>query len=125
MASAYGLATASLLNAFVFAVVAFALFVISQKFPLSVPEFLPPKLSHYEFKLWHLVPGLCGLAIVTLTPWSISHLGAAPVFVLIIAAQILLSAAWDHWLHGISFSPLRVLGLGLVLGGAALFSLTK
>lgn len=124
-ASAYGLATASLLNAFVFAVMAFGLFVVSQKFPLEFPEFLPPKLSHYEFSFWHLIPGLCGLAIVMLTPWSISHLGAAPVFVLVITAQLLLSAAWDHWVSGAIFSPLKLLGLGLVTLGAALFSLSK
>lgn len=122
---AYGLATASLLNAIIFAVVAFVLFVIAQRFPLDVPDFIPPKLSHYEFRFWHLVPGLCGFVIVTLTPWSIRHIGAAQVFVLIISAQILFSSLWDYTVHSVSFSPAKLLGLALVTGGATLYSLAK
>ena len=122
---AYGLATASLLNALVFAVVAFVAFVIAQRFPLILPDFVPPKLSHYEFRFWHLVPGLCGVVIVSLTPWCIRHLGAAQVFVLVVSAQIVFSALWDYWVHGMVFSPQKLLGLFLVTGGALLYSLAS
>lgn len=122
---AYGLSTASLLNALVFAVIAFALFILAQKFPLAMPDFIPPKLSHYEFQFWHLVPGLCGFVIVTLTPWSIRHLGAAQVFILIISAQILFSSVWDHWVNGIPFSMAKVAGVLLVASGATLYTISK
>jgi transporter family-2 protein len=119
----FGLSTASLLNALVFAVLAFVVFIVSQKFPLAFADFIPPKLSHYEFRFWHLVPGLCGFLIVTLTPWSIKHLGAAQVFILVIGSQILFSSLWDYLVNSITFSPLKLVGLALVAIGATLFSL--
>ncbi len=122
---AYGLSTATFINALVFAFLAFLLFVVTQKFPLMFPEFLPPKLTHYEFRLWHLIPGVCGFAIVVLTPWGIHNLGAAPVFVLIVSAQILFSALWDYSFSSVSFSVMKIVGLFLVLAGALVFSLTK
>lgn len=122
---AYGLATASLVNALIFAVVAFVLFTVAQRFPLAMPDFIPPKLSQYEFRFWHLVPGLCGFVIVTMTPWSIRHLGAAQVFILIISAQILFSSLWDHWVNGLPLSPLKALGLMFVAGGAAVYTLSQ
>jgi transporter family-2 protein len=122
---AFGLASASLLNALVFAVVAFVLFTVAQRFPMAVPDFIPPKLSQYEFRFWHLVPGLCGFLIVTLTPWSIRHIGAAPVFVLIVSAQILFSSIWDTMVNGVPFSLAKAIGLAFVTGGATLYTLSK
>lgn len=119
----YGLSTATFVNALVFALLAFILFVVAQKVPLSFPEFLPPKITHYEFRLWHLIPGMCGFAIVMLTPWSIHHLGAASVFVLIVSAQILFSVLWDYTFGSISFSIMKIVGLILVLAGAIIFNL--
>ncbi len=119
----YGLATASLLNALVFAVLAFVVFIASQKIPLAFADFIPPKLSQYEFHFWHLIPGICGFLIVTLTPWSIKYLGAAQVFILVIGSQILFSSLWDYLVNSITFSPIKLLGLALVAIGATLFSL--
>lgn len=119
---AYGLSTATFINAFVFAALAFLLFVVAKKFPLSFPEFLPPKLTHYEFRFWHLIPGACGFVIVMLTPWGIHHLGAAPVVVLIVSAQIVFSFIWDYSVGSVSFSIMKVIGLALVLAGALIFN---
>jgi transporter family-2 protein len=124
-ALAYGLATAALINAMVFAVLAFCLFLITQKWPLSFADFLPPKLSQYDWYFWHLVPGICGFLIVTLTPWAIRQLGAAQVYTLVISAQLVFSFVWDHWTAGFTFSTIRLLGLVLVAVGASLFTLAK
>ena len=121
----FGLSTATFINAMIFALLAFVLFILTQKYPLLFPDFFPPKLSLYQFQLWHLIPGIAGFAIVTLVPVSLKHLATAHVFVLIIAAQILFSALWDYWANTLAFSPAKVMGLILVTGGAALFTLSK
>lgn len=119
----YGLSTASVLNAVVFLVLALVLFIVNQKLPTAFPDFFEPKLSQYEFQWWHLLPGVCGFFIVALTPWSIQHLGAAPVFILIICSQILFSSLWDYMVNAVVFSPMKIAGIILVSIGAALFNL--
>lgn len=118
----YGLATASFVNAIVFALFALLLFAVAKFFPHSFQEFIPPKGS-YQLNFWHLIPGLCGFAIVVLTPWCIHYLGAAQVFILIVSSQILFSVLWDMGFNGINFSMMKFIGIGLVLVGAFLFSL--
>ncbi len=121
----YGLSMATFVNALVFAALGFGMFVVAQKLPLSFPEFLPPRLSHYEFKLWHLLPGICGFGIVVLTPWSIHHLGAAPVFIFIVSSQILFGFLWDYFMNGVQFSTIKILGLVLVVLGSIVFNWSK
>lgn len=117
----YGLSFAVFVNALVFAVLSFLVFILAQKNPLSFPEFLPPRLSHFEFKMWHLIPGICGFGIVLLTPWSIQHLGAAPVFILIISSQLILGSLWDYFVNNVYLSPIKLLGLLFVMIGSYLF----
>lgn len=121
----YGLAMATFVNALVFAVLGFGLFVVAQKFPLSFPEFLPPKLSHFEFKAWHIIPGICGFMIVVLTPWGIHHLGAAQVFILIVSSQIFFGFLWDYFVNSIQFSVVKIFGLVLVILGSIVFNWSK
>lgn len=117
----FGLGLAIFVNAIVFAILSFGAFWMALKFPGSVPDFAIPRLDNYEFRLWHLIPGACGFLIVALTPWAIQQMGAAPVFILIVTTQILLSSQWDQWIEGQALSPQNWAGLALVAVGAFLF----
>jgi len=73
-----------------------------------------------NFTWWYLLPGLFGFLIVIGLPIAIFHLGASKVFVIFIAMQLLTSVFWDIFAEGLSISPFRLLGIGLVAMGAGL-----
>lgn len=112
-----GLSLAVLINACVFLVLAILLLILSLKLNM-LPDFIKPQWQSYQFQWWHLIPGCCGFLLVLLIPWSIQHLGASLVFLLIISSQIVLSIVYDFWFNGIALSISRIFAIILVLAGA-------
>jgi uncharacterized membrane protein YdcZ (DUF606 family) len=67
-----------------------------------------------------LVPAIAGFVITSAMPMAITRIGVFRSVMLVIACQIVASLVWDRWALDQSVTPLRLLGAGLVLGGAAL-----
>jgi len=76
------------------------------------------KAASSTFRLWYLIPGLAGFAIVAGLPLSVGKIGALSTFLILISAQIIFSALWDKGFEGIALSWTRALGATLVLVGA-------
>jgi transporter family-2 protein len=117
----WGLTHAVLLNNLVLLGVSIALVMAARSFPGRFPpEFAPRALAGGAW--WYALPGLCGMVIVIGIPWAIAHLGAAQVFVAIVAAQLAGSLCWDVGIEGRALSVARIAGVVLALAGAWLAS---
>lgn len=74
---------------------------------------------------WFYFAGGCiGVLVVTANNYAVPRIGAVLSSMLLVAAQLIGSVVLDHYgvLGGVPVpvSPLRVLGIGLLLGGALL-----
>ncbi len=111
IAQAWGLPSAVLLNAGVFAVLAAGLFLFAWTRAESMAGVFRVRIDPSAFAPWFLIPGSLGLLLVIGGPWAISRFGAVHTFTLLISAQLLASLGWDRWIEGVAISPLRVLGV--------------
>lgn len=121
IAQAWGFAPAVLLNALV--VVALGLVFLGYC-ALRGPDsgFLRVSFDQSLVRAWWLLPGIFGFAIVLGMPWAVARLGALPMFVSLVAAQVVTSAVWDHFAEGIPLTAPRVLGALLAVTGVGLVS---
>ncbi len=73
---------------------------------------------------WVWTGGLLGVVFVLVSLGLVNRLGAAFLFALVVVGQMLASMAIDHYgWHGVAehpVSPLRLLGVALLLGGVLL-----
>lgn len=68
------------------------------------------KFQVSEFKLWYILPGFLGFAIVLGLPYCVSRLGAFTTFMLVIGAQLMMSGAWDYYIESSDFSWRKIAG---------------
>ncbi len=113
-----GLAGALAMNTLVFTLLTVAFVVVVRLRPDWFPEYF--RWTEHGPQAWHVLPGLCGALLVVGLPWVIAEIGAVPVFVAIIAAQVVGSAAWDTVVEGSPPGPVRILGLILATIGVLL-----
>ncbi|MCB9763182.1 MAG: DMT family transporter [Alphaproteobacteria bacterium] len=118
----WGLSAAVVLNATVLLASATAVMLLVRSAPQRFPAFFSPHPSLDASAWWFIFPGMLGCVIVTGVPWAISRFGAAPVFVLVVAGQMVASLAWDALVEGRPATLPRVAGAALAVAGAALVS---
>jgi bacterial/archaeal transporter family-2 protein len=119
IAATMGLTQAVILNAGVLLVVAVAFWLYARFARQDVGEWMSGTGGLADFKLWWIIPGLCGLTLVAGLPWAVQRVGALQAFVVLVAAQMLFGIAWDHFVEGVGVSAPRVIGAGLAIVGAA------
>lgn len=119
IASHHGLTWAVVINNATIFGLGLILFFASQKWPDKMPAFLRPG-SLSQFKAWYLIPGLCGLCLVTFIPFSLSQVGALGTFVAIVTGQVIGTLLWDSFVETIPLHPQRLLGALLALAGVFL-----
>lgn len=79
--------------------------------------------------IWLLTAGVMGGALVFGIAWAMPKLGAGPAFVLMIAGQVISGMIFSH--YGLLGSPvqpislMKILGVSLLLSGAAVVTLAK
>jgi transporter family-2 protein len=117
---AWGLAQAALLNTLVLLAAVAVLLLVIRFRPGALPELFLARGGLAEVRWWWLLPGLCGFALVTCIPFAIPKLGAFPVFLGILAGQLIASLAWDAVMEGRPLTPSRVCGALLAVAAAAL-----
>ncbi len=82
-----------------------------------------PELSQYSRVKWYQYSGgLLGAFVVTITLIAVSQIGAANMFVLIIAGQLAMAVIMDHFgILGVRENPInfqKLIGIVLVVCGA-------
>ena len=122
LGSSMGLAAAVLLTCLVTTVIGLALYAWVRVSPSIAPDFLQGEFNWQAFRWWMICPGLFGFGIVIGIPWAIPELGAAKVFVGIVAAQLVGSLVWDAFVEHNSPSTMRLLGAAITLLGAVIAS---
>ena len=97
VATRYGLPVAVLLNASMFLATAAGLWAFARWRGTGMPPGLglPPDAPPFQLQAWYLIPGICGFLAVLGGPLAMAQLGALRTFVVVIAAQVVASAAWD------------------------------
>lgn len=118
----WGLTAAILFNACVLVVVASSVYWLVRSQPQLFPSFFRGTPSWQTFKVWFLLPGLLGCAFITAIPWAISRFGAAQVFVMVVAGQMIASLGYDALFEGKPLTVARVAGAALAVCGAVLLS---
>jgi transporter family-2 protein len=75
------------------------------------------------FRVWWLLPGLFGFLLVAGLPWAVQRLGALPVFVVVVASQMVTGALWDRFVEGAPLSWPKALGALLAVASVLLVNL--
>lgn len=109
VAASWGLGPASVLNMVIALLLALA-FVGAAYSGRIDGELGRVSVDLARFRWWWLVPGMFGFGLVAGLPWAISKLGALPVFVGVVAAQMVTSLLWDALAEGVSITPSRLCG---------------
>lgn len=112
-------------NLIVFLTGIVALSVIPLIWKNDFTQLLKFKFEPKNWAWWYVVPGLCGIFIVTMMPYAVIKVGAAKIFVAVIAAQVIGSLAWDYFVEGTPLDWWRVCGGLLTCIGAVTLNLSK
>ncbi len=121
-----GLGLAIHLSNFVVLVVGLAvLSAIPLFWKTDFSELLKMKFEPKNWSWWYIVPGLCGIFTVTMMPWAVYKVGAAKIFVAVIAAQVIASLLWDYFVEGTPLDVWRIAGGALTCAGAVTLNFTK
>lgn len=116
----WGISSAVLLNAVVFAVIAVVFYFLTLSRSDLFPTNFKPSFDLKTFSWWYLIPGVLGCVLVFGGPLAIMRWGAVHTFILIISAQLLASLVWDYQVEGLPASPMRIAGISLAWIGAVL-----
>lgn len=116
----YGLLSAVLLNAAVLFSLSLLLYVVSKFSPGLFPDFFQPKISTDPLNWSYLIPGVCGFLVVLGLPWSLQKLGASNSFLILIAAQIVVSLLLEIYRTQSLPHGLKLAGALLIIAGGAL-----
>lgn len=119
IADRWGLAPATMLNT---VIATTCTIVMLAYFMASAPrtDIFRVSFAASDFRLWWLLPGFFGFAIVVGLPWAIGKAGALPTFVSLVAAQMVTSAIWDRVVSGIPLNASRALGAALAVASVLL-----
>lgn len=119
LANPAGLSLAVFINAIVFLVASMILLWIEKASPSLLPELFRQK-GAWVPSWWHAIPGLAGFVIVSGIPFALTRIGATRTFIVIIAAQLILSAGIDFFAAKTALTPGRIAGCVLTFVGACL-----
>lgn len=114
----WGLAPAVLFNTAVFLAVSLAFLAWTHAAPQQFPDGFAPAGDWSQVRWWWILPGLFGMVIVVGSPWAIRELGAARLFVGVVAAQMIGSLLWDACFEARPLNWQRLTGSVLALAGA-------
>jgi len=117
-----GLAAAALLTCAVTTIIGAALYGWVRFAPDTAPTFFQGDFNVSALRWWMVIPGICGFAVVVGIPWAIPQLGAAKVFVGMVAAQLVGSMLWDALIEEKTPTTLKIIGVVTTLIGVVIAS---
>lgn len=113
IATTWGFTAAAFFNTLVLLTAITALYIVSRRYPMLLPEVLRERQGFSNFSWWYIIPGLCGLYIILGMPLVISKIGAVKLFVGFVAAQLVGSLIWDACMEGMPVNAIRIIGVAL------------
>ncbi|MGB0452929.1 MAG: DMT family transporter [Bacteriovoracaceae bacterium] len=115
--SEWGLSGAIFLNSFTLVFVAAFFVWICSYAPQLFPESFPAKFQKSTFRMWYLIPSVCGFIIICGIPALIPKVGASSVFLCIVIGQLFFSVLWDLKYEGLELTPQKYIGISVALLG--------
>lgn len=119
----WGLAATVVFNNTAIVALSIALWMVVRLSPNIFPVFFNDRGAWADVRWWWFFPAVCGVIIVAGIPWAMARLGAVPVLVGIVAAQMVVGIAWDFWVESQPITLYRVGGAALAVAGVALASI--
>ncbi len=120
IAGSLGYTSSMLFNGTFFLLFNLAFFLIVFAKPQWFPQDFTIQGQLSDFRIWWLLPGLLGFALVLGLAVAVGKIGAAQTFVITIAAQICASLLWDIFDGSFVLNKWRIIGAVLTLTGAIL-----
>lgn len=121
MAESKGLSMACVINGSWVVLFSLILLLLSYFYPQFFSDIiLFNKNNNWIFKWWYVIPGLIGFCVIVMLPLGIMKIGALPVFLGVIAGQIVISLLYDFYFEKIPVNTIRVAGALLTFMGAIL-----
>jgi bacterial/archaeal transporter family-2 protein len=118
-----GLSTACVVNGAVVVCASLLVFIVSYLFPQYFAEVITfNQANKWIFKWWYLIPGLLGFIAIFVIPLEMIKIGALPVFLGVIAGQIVFSLLYDYYFQKTPIETIRIVGAILTFVGAVLVS---
>lgn len=114
----WGFSSALLLNGTVFLIFNLLLFSAVYFQPGLFPTEFRIQGSVSNFKIWWILPGVCGFMLVMGLAVAFSQVGAVQAIVICIAAQIICSMLWDMFVGGQQVGTIRIVGTVVTFIGA-------
>jgi bacterial/archaeal transporter family-2 protein len=118
ISDSWGFSSALLLNGLVFLVFNFLLFALVYFQPHIFPAGFQIQGQVSAFKVWWILPGICGFMLVMGLAVAFSQVGAVQAIVICIAAQIIASMLWDLFVDGKEIGMARLVGTVVTFIGA-------
>ncbi|MEI6806382.1 MAG: DMT family transporter, partial [Myxococcaceae bacterium] len=109
----YGLASVLMINALMILLAAGTLFLAVTYLPGRFGSFLAGSEVSFQFKLWHLLPGLFGFAVIAGLPYCMNQIGALAVFIIFVTAQVVGSMLWDNLVDGMPLTASKIVGAAI------------
>jgi uncharacterized membrane protein YdcZ (DUF606 family) len=121
IAQTNGLCVAALINGVVVGLCAVLIFLLVYTLPGLFPDIVAfNREKGQPLAWWYLLPGIIGFCFVFIIPLIIMEVGTLPVFLGVIAGQILVGILWDAHYENIPVSGIRIAGAALTFAGALL-----
>ena len=108
-----------LINHIVTVALCLILFIVFHFIPLEKKAYFAIR-EDFQFQWMYLIPGVFAIFILIGSSYSLAYLGATKAFLVLISFSVLTGLLWDYFYEGIGISPLKVLGILLVLLGLTL-----
>lgn len=120
MSTNMGLVWACIIGNIITLLVCFVFYFAVKYSPAHFPEFM--QIRTFEFKLWHILPGVFGFIFLAGLPYSIDKIGAVKSTVGLIAAQMVTSVLWDYFVENLNISITKSFGIFFALLSVILIS---
>jgi transporter family-2 protein len=125
MSMSIGVAHATLITCVITVMISAPFYFVVKYYPQYFPDFFHVKQNLTFFKGWYWIPGTFGFFIVAGLPFAFAKFGAVKVTVLLIAAQMMASVAWDVLIEKIPVVTQKVIGMILAFASVLLITLAK
>ena len=125
VATHIGVAQATLITNAVTVLICIGFYFLVKSSPDLVPEFFQVKAPITTYKWWFIFPPLFGFCIGSGMPLAFAKLGAVKVTVLLIAAQMATSVAWDIFVEDIQLNIMKIAGIFFALVSVIFVTLAK
>lgn len=120
-----GIAQTAVVGSIVTLLSAVIFYVVVKASPDLMPEYFRIKAPFTHYKWWFPIPAICGFIFIAALPVAFANLGAVKASIVMIAAQMIVSVAWDYFIDGVEVNLMKLGGILLAFGSVVMISFAK